>query len=254
MDEKLAARIEKLGANKARVVDDDFYQIIPALAVKEYELTDIEVRCLIRLIASLFKDVVKEQGLEKSVYEGIGRKFRDAGRRSAPWKPTSSVVPGRPQDGKDGNRILRWLLPEDHKFYATELNATLVEIKYYLQAMSMVGFPDLSHYGFSEAFYPWLIEHPVKPGNYLDPVQLCQINFHEFARDRREVESGHIFPLDRGGKHHPKNTFLMIARSNKLQGNLTIEELLELMDVILQRHAEAREKDYTLERRIRGAD
>jgi hypothetical protein len=65
----------------------------------------------------------------------ITTKMRDAGRRSPPWKPTSSRVPGRPQDGSDGNRIKRWLLAADHKFYADEINATLVEVKYYLQLL-----------------------------------------------------------------------------------------------------------------------
>ena len=108
------------------------------------------------------------------------RKFRDAGRRSAPWQPTSSRVPGRPQDGADGNRILRWLLPEEHKFFATEVNATLVEVKYYLQSLSMVGAPDISDYGISESFQPWLLDHKIVPGEYLDPIQFIQISFVEF--------------------------------------------------------------------------
>jgi hypothetical protein len=42
--------------------------------------------------------------------------------------------------------------------------------------------------------------------------------------------------LDRGGKHEPRNAFLMLPRSNQLQGNMTVDELLALMARILERH------------------
>ena len=162
-------------------------------------------------------------------------KFRDAGRRSAPWKPTSSRVPGRPQDGSDGNRINRWLLPKDHKFYADEQIACLVEIKYYLQALSFKNSPLIENADFQNSFL-WLVDKPIFPNNYLDPIQLVPIDMDEVIKDARLIQSGHIFPLDRGGKHHPKNTFLMLARSNQLQGNLSVEELLDLMQEILEKH------------------
>jgi hypothetical protein len=55
--------------------------------------------------------------------------------------------------------------------------------------------------------------------------------------DARTIQSGHLHPLDRGGKHEPANAFLMLHRSNQLQGNLTVEELIALMDEIVKRHA-----------------
>lgn len=58
----------------------------------------------------------------------------------------------------------------------------------------------------------------------------------EVIADAKIIQSGHIFPLDRGGRHHPSNTFLMLARSNQLQGNLSVEELLDLMKSILEKH------------------
>ena len=54
--------------------------------------------------------------------------------------------------------------------------------------------------------------------------------------ERRNIQSGHLYPLDRGGKHVPDNTFLMLARSNQLQGNLTAAELIDLMKFIVQQH------------------
>jgi hypothetical protein len=165
--------------------------------------------------------------------------MRDAGRRSPPWKPTSSRVPGRPQDGSDGNRIKRWLLATENKFYAGEIAATLVEVKYYLQLFSMNEAPPLPANTIQNCFN-WLIEHEVVPGNYLDPIQLLPISLREAIEDARTIVSGHIHPLDRGGKHEPMNAFLMLNRSNQLQGNLTVKELIDLMTEIVRRHAERR--------------
>jgi hypothetical protein len=168
----------------------------------------------------------------------ITTKFRDSGRRSPPWKPTSSRVPGRPQDGADGNRISRWRLEEGHKFYASEIVATLVEVKYYLQALSMTGAPQLPPGTIQTAFL-WLVEHPVEPGVYVDPIQRIPISIHAVVDDARLIQSGHLVPLNRGGRHEPSNAFLMLARSNQIQGDLTLEELLTLMREILSRHGQA---------------
>jgi hypothetical protein len=127
------------------------------------------------------------------------------------------------------------LLPADHKFYADEITATLTEVKYYLQALSMEGAPALPPGTIQHAF-DWMLEHPVEPGAYQDPIQLIPIELHRIVDDARLIQSGHYVPLDRGGKHVPKNAFLMLARSNQLQGNLTVDELLELMRTVAARH------------------
>jgi len=216
-------------------LDQKFTQI-RALALKQHQITSVEVRRLIRLVSGVFVYYLRETGHDPRQILRITTKFRDAGRRSAPWRPTSSRVPGRPQDGNDGNRINRWLLPPEHKFYADEITATLVEIKYFLQALSMEGGPSLPEGSIQTCFSPWLIEHEVRPGLYLDPIQKISIQLHEVVNDARIIQSGHLDPLDRGGKHHPNNTFLMLSRSNQLQGNLTLTELLHVMEAIVARH------------------
>lgn len=198
-------------------------------------MTDENARVLIKELGLAFKLHLEQAGFEDRAIKAIRTKFRDAGRRSAPWKPTSSRVPGRPQDGSDGNRINRWLLPEDHKFYATEVNATLVEAKYYFQAWSMSNAPVLPRSEIQECFH-WLVGHDIQPGAYRDPIQLCPIDLLEFANNPRLVQSGHLNPLDRGGRHIYENTFLMLARSNQLQGNLTLDELVGLMRNIVEQH------------------
>jgi DNA-binding TFAR19-related protein (PDSD5 family) len=202
-----------------------------------YDINEEQARVLIRDISNAFTFLCVNFGYDARQVLRITTKMRDAGRRSPPWKPTSSRVPGRPQDGSDGNRIKRRFLELDHKFYADEITATLVEVKYYLQLLSMNDAPSLPENTIQNSF-DWLIEHEVGAGNYLDPIQLVPISLAVVMEDARAIQSGHFHPLDRGGRHTPENAFLMLHRSNQLQGNLTVEELIELMNQIVQRHAE----------------
>ena len=161
-------------------------------------------------------------------------KYNDAGPRSAPWRPVSSRVPGRPQDGRDGNRINRWELPKDHKFYSTRRDGILVGIKYILQTLSMDGAPATPQ-KLSQR-YRWLTEHDIGPAQFRDPIQRVNVRLAEVIEHPTLITSGHLHPLDRGGRHVPANTSLMLKVSNDLQGNLTVEELLDMIQGILQRH------------------
>ena len=98
------------------------------MAQFKFDISEEQVRVLISEITSVFSQSCSDFGYDKRQIFRITTKMRDAGRRSPPWKPTSSRVPGRPQDGSDGNRIKRWLMTADHKFYAHEIDATLVEV------------------------------------------------------------------------------------------------------------------------------
>lgn len=212
---------------------------IKEIAKSQERITVDEVRDLISLISSVFTFACLDFGYSAKQILRVKTKLRDAGRRSPPWKPTSSRVPGRPQDGSDGNRILRWKMEQDHKFYADEMTAALTEIKYYLQLLSMNDAPELPE-GTIQNCFGWLIEHDVKPGYYLDPIQLIPISLKAIIDDARVIQSGHLHPLDRGGKHEPKNAFLMLFRSNQIQGNLTVDELVRLMAEIVERHSKHR--------------
>lgn len=219
------------------MIENKVFDRIILLSQKKYKISPEEAQTLIKDIKSVFDNTMCQKYDSRQVTR-LTTKFRDAGRRSAPWKAASSRVPGRPQDGSDGNRINRWLLPKNHKFYADEATACLVEIKYYLQALSFKNAPKINNEKFTKAF-AWLLEgKEILPSNYLDPIQLTPIDMDDVIKDARIIQSGHIFPLDRGGKHHPKNTFLMLARSNQLQGNLSVKELLSLMKEILNKHEE----------------
>jgi hypothetical protein len=195
-----------------------------------------DVRRLMELARSTFRFACRTAGIDQRAIGAMLTKFHDAGRRSPPTTAFSSILPGRPQSGSDGNRTRRWLLDVTHKFYADETKATLVEVKYILQALSLADAPGLPDSTIQDDFI-WLIGHRISPGEYRDPVQLIPISFTDFCADRRLLQSGHLYPLDRGGRHEPGNTFLMLARSNQLQGNNTLPELLALMTEIAERHA-----------------
>ena len=216
--------------------------LLKSLAQFQYKITDEQVRVMIRTMSDVFRQHLLTSGFDERKVRALITKFRDAGRRSAPWRPASGRVPGRPQDGADGNRQNRWLFEEEHKFYASEINATLVEVKYFLQSLSMASAPPLPANTIQEEFI-WLTGHKIEPGVYRDPIQLIAIDLVDFLQDARSVQSGHLTPLDRGGRHIPENTFLMLYRSNQLQGNLTLDELITLMETIVTRHRTV-EPDY----------
>lgn len=204
-----------------------------------YSISVEEGQLFMREMTGFTRNHLREAGFPEKGIEAVITKLRDAGRRSPPWKPTSSLVPGLPQDGADGNRQLRWLFEPDHKFYADEVTATLVEIRYYLQILSMKNAPPLPEGAFQEDFI-WLTGHKIEPGRYKDPIQLIDIDLQEVLENPRLCQSGHLIPLDREGRHEPSNAFLMLARSNQLQGNMTLDELLQLMHEILERHRRLR--------------
>lgn len=207
------------------------------LGQRGQDISDSEIDLVISAFPMFFRALMDGAGKNPRTSRALATKFRDAGRRSAPWKPVSSRVAGRPQDGADGNRINRWLLPDDHKQYASQRDATLVEIRYYLQALSFTNSPAIPIDEFEES-WGWLVDHPVKPGAYLEPLQLLPIDMDAVLSDPRSITSGHITPLDRGGRHIPSNAFLILSRSNQMQGNMTIPEFLKLADDIVRRHKE----------------
>ncbi len=211
-------------------------QELIVLAAKQTALNNVEAQRLVKKIKELFDSLMSDANYPERDVRRITTKFRDAGRRSAPWKPASSKVPGRPQDGSDGNRINRWLMDPTHKFYADEVTACLVEVKYYLQALSMNDAPELPDETLKDAFI-WLVGHKIEPGTFRDPIQLEPVSISAILHDARLIQSGHIHPLDRDGRHEANNATLMLARSNQIQGNQTVEELFQLMNAILERHA-----------------
>jgi hypothetical protein len=209
---------------------------INATARKRESMSVEDVLGLLEKVRQLTRTTMVEAGYDAVQVKKLCDKFRDAGRRSAPWRQASSIVPGRPQTGADGNRINRWLMDKNHKYYADTITATLVEIKFFLQALSFDGAPLIDNEEFQHVFTPWLVEKPVLPNTYVEPIQLIPIDLQTILEDRRLITSGHIVPLDKGGRHVPENVFLVYSRSNQLQGNMTLDELLKLAERLVEEH------------------
>lgn len=193
-----------------------------------------EARKLIQLWSELFRKHLIANGVQARQVTRLTTKFRDAGRRSPPWQPGSVTGNRRPQDGADGNRRNRWLFDQDHRFYADETTATLTEVRYFLQTLSMKGAPRIPG-GKLEIEFMTILGHPLKPGEFLDPIQKIPVEFQEFVNNPRYVESGHYVPFGKGGRHTPDNATLMLKVSNRLQADLTVDELLQTMAGILER-------------------
>ena len=181
-----------------------------------------------RLVQYLFT-----QRDQKKVGTQILRKFNDAGRRSPPWKPGSARLGQiRPQDGADGNRQNRWLFDTKHEYYATKTHACFVELRYVFQILSMnnaIQLPAALHTLRSDPIYQKILGYSIQIGAFRDPLTQDPVNFNSFVNDRRYLESGHIIPLARGGKHTIKNATLMLRASNRLQADMTIAEVLQFM-------------------------
>ena len=200
------------------------------------DVTADDAEKLYEAARNLFRVTLLESGYERRGIDAILTKINDAGPRSAPTAAFSKVKPGRPQSGADGNRINRCLLPKDHKQYASKREARLVGVRYILQALSMQNAPEVPGNPLAEAFV-WLVGHEVRPGEYLDPVMLLPIDFGELFAEPRSVTSGHLIPLSHDdGFHTIDNTFLQLKKSNDLQGDNAVVELLEMLEGILKRH------------------
>lgn len=194
-----------------------------------------EVRRLIVMVTEIFSRTTIDAGFEKDPINKIITKFRDGGRRSPPWQPGSETGARRPQDGADGNRQSRWLFAPTHRYYADEITATMTEVRYFLQALSMSESPPLLD-GSLDDPASVLLRHEFGPERFLDPIQVVPISLVAFADNRRYVEVGHIVPIGRGGKHNPENATLMLRESNRMQNDMTIPEFMTMIKGILERN------------------
>ena len=214
---------------------DTLLSRLEELGRKVPNITAEEARELVQAWHTFFTNLLISSGCDPRAVRAITTKFRDAGRRSPPWQPGSTRGHRRPQDGADGNRRNRWLFPAAHKFYADEVTATLAEVKYYLQTLSMEGAPAIPG-GKLRTTYSAMLEHELRPGAFLDPIQKVPVYFQRFLADRRYVESGHFIPHGKGGPHDYRNATLMLKESNRLQADLSFSELLQLLKGILERN------------------
>ncbi|MCH7969308.1 MAG: hypothetical protein IH841_08720 [Thaumarchaeota archaeon] len=183
----------------------------------------------------LFKGFLLFNGIKERIVDSMLRKFNDAGRRSPPWLAGSQTGNRRPQDGADGNRRNRWLFPKTHDYYATKSMGCLVELRFVLQTLSMLNAPKLPSEILKNSFVT-ILQHELMPRNFLDPLTKQSPDFNKFVKDRRYIESGHVVPHAKSGKHNYKNATLMLRDSNRQQADYTIDECIRNMVLVLSNH------------------
>lgn len=199
------------------------------------EPSDVNAYGILMKVRKLFKSVLLQAGIDETVLKSILTKFTDSGRRSAPWRDGSETGHRRPQDGADGNRQNRWLFDPAHEYYATKSMGCLVEIRFILQTLCMQNSPQLPSDILKDSFNG-ILGHDLTPGKFLDPLTKESPDFNEFVRDRRYIESGHVIPHARSGKHNYKNATLMLRDSNRQQADYTIDECIQNMALVLSNH------------------
>ena len=169
------------------------------------------------------------------------KKVFDITIRSAPTESHSSEVAGGPQSGDDGNRRSRWEYEEDHPYYATETTSILTFCRFLLQFFCISGAPELpSELNCDGLANLLLIEGGISPGTHTDPISLEQVgswNELRTSEGRRGFELGHFTPYARGGRHTLENAFLQTIQSNRIQGNNTLDELIEWAISFLENHS-----------------
>lgn len=199
------------------------------------EPSDVNAYGILMKVRKLFRDFLLLNGIAGETLEQILRKFNDSGRRSPPWQAGSETGHRRPQDGADGNRQNRWLFPPTHDFYATKPMSCLVEMRFVLQTLCMLNAPELPADILKDSFIG-ILSHDLTPGKFLDPLTKESPDFNEFIRDRRYIESGHVVPHAKSGKHNYKNATLMLRDSNRQQADYTIDECIRNMVLVLSNH------------------
>ena len=197
----------------------------------------LEISACLRKIA---RQTIVETHHGESYANNLLKKIYDITIRSAPTTTHSSEVAGLPQTGADGNRRNRWEYDEDHPYYASQQTSTLTYCRYLMQFFCIEGAPHLpSELDCGRLATLLLIEGGVAPGTYIDPISLEEVgswNDLRTAAGRRNFELGHFIPFSQGGRHTLENVFLQTLQSNRIQGDNTLDELIEWAYLFLERH------------------
>lgn len=143
--------------------------------------------------------------------------------------------------GKDKtNRAKRWeVLYGDFQF-ATLPDCWSVERKLTEELVFFANFPN----ELQKAFIANGLLHPRNKVTRC-PITLAPLDFIPFAtatmtatHGRSDYQIGHLTPLKRGGHHIGTNIAWQSADGNRIQGDLTLEETLALLESIEERRAE----------------
>jgi len=148
---------------------------------------------------------------------------------------TKTYKTDRALTGKDKtNRAKRWEVISGDFQHATLIECWSVERKLLEGLVYFKRFP----VGCKDSFLEKGLVNPNHPTT-LCPVTLETLEYPkliaEAVHGRHEYQVGHLHPLKRGGRHCGHNICWQSADGNRIQGDLTLEETLELLEEILSR-------------------
>jgi len=142
--------------------------------------------------------------------------------------------------GKDKtNRAKRWEVRPDDFQHASLQDCWSVEQRLTRALLNFEDFPLVVRNRFVE-------ERLVRADEPVTrcPVTLAPLNFRAFAatileatHGRSDYQIGHLNPLKRGGRHVGPNICWQSADGNRIQGDLTIDETVAMLEGIAHRRA-----------------
>ncbi len=138
-----------------------------------------------------------------------------------------------------GSRRIRWLLDQTDPQYATESESIEVAKKLLSLYLDLVDFQVDIDDNIVSLLTPYKTGNPSRC-----PMCLDELSTESFLLDGRtdpnSISMGHITPLSMRGKHFSNhfadNVNWQHRRCNYMQGERTINEALDYMEEILQRH------------------
>ncbi len=150
---------------------------------------------------------------------------------------TKTYKTDRALTGKDKtNRAKRWEVLSADFQHASLTQCWSVERKLLGELVGFEGFPQdtkqlLIQNGVQTEFA--ISRCPVT----LEPLQFSVL-LNPAVHGRSDYQVGHLHPLKKGGRHDGENVCWQSCDGNRIQGDLMIEEIVELLDKIMQRKIE----------------
>lgn len=151
---------------------------------------------------------------------------------------TKTYKTDRSLTGKDKtNRAKRWEVLSGDFQHASITDCWSVERKILAGLVCFESFPEELKYRFTEE---GLISEDTPVTKC--PITLLPLNYNQLINAAvhgiSEYQIGHSRPLKRGGEHNGDNICWQSSDGNRIQGNLTIEETIDLIQGIARRISE----------------
>ena len=142
---------------------------------------------------------------------------------------TKTYLTDRSQTGADQtNRAKRWEVLSADFQHATLEECWSVERELLSQLLIFRNFPAKT-----TALVATL---KITTANHVCPITLKELDFADFKtaseHGRSAFQVGHLTPLKRGGRHTAKNVAWVTQDGNRIQGDLTLDEVQKILDDI----------------------